>query len=59
MMWPEKVDKFAVRLCSSPMSARTELNSGSRAGACGGEMYKGDEQWQELKGLSVTVVTGF
>jgi hypothetical protein len=32
-MWPLNVDRLAVRLCSSPMSASTELKQGSLAGA--------------------------
>ena len=34
--WPEKVDRLAARLCSSPMSASTFENDGSRTGAAAG-----------------------
>lgn len=34
--WPEKVDREADRLCSSPMSASTALNGGRKAGSLAG-----------------------
>ena len=34
--WPEKVDRLAARLCSSPMSASTAENGASRTGAAAG-----------------------
>jgi hypothetical protein len=37
-MCPLKVDRLAVRLCSSPMSASTELKQGRRAGAATGSI---------------------